>query len=180
MEERVESSINIVGTTIESLKYNLDEEHIKDMFTNILISDMTKDKKEKVLPAYIEIVKQLSSKGAVLLKTLRELHTRQLSVLMMRDSDRNTGSYRKINYVIVPYAGRTITPDLVSLDNLERLGLIKILNSTKITSEAQLCESTFNYVKNHYKSSSDGIITYEQGLFEVTDLGANFIDVCTR
>lgn len=60
MEERVESSINIVGTTIESLKYNLDEEHIKDMFTNILISDMTKDKKEKVLPAYIEIVKQLS------------------------------------------------------------------------------------------------------------------------
>lgn len=58
-EEIVESSVNIVGPTIENLKYNLDEEHIKDMFTNILISDMTKSMKSKVQPSFIEIVKQL-------------------------------------------------------------------------------------------------------------------------
>ena len=59
-ENLVPPKINILGPTIENLKYNLDTDYLKEMFTNILISDMDKTKQDRVLPSYIEIVKQFS------------------------------------------------------------------------------------------------------------------------
>ena len=60
----VNPRVNILGPTVEGLKYNLDEEYIKEMFTNILLSDMDNRKQSKVLPSYIEIIKQLSKEDA--------------------------------------------------------------------------------------------------------------------
>lgn len=70
-ENLIEPKINILGPTIEGLKYNLDEEHIKEMFTNILLSNMDNRKQSNVHPSFIPIVQQLSKADALLLKTLK-------------------------------------------------------------------------------------------------------------
>lgn len=179
-EEIVESSVNIIGPTIENLKYNLDEEHIKNMFTNILISDMTKSMKNKVQPSFIEIIKQLSNKDAKFIQTIRELQRVNISTLIIKDTNIQTNGYTIINYVLIPSPNRTITPDLITLDNLQRLGLIKIEPGKFIVGEEEMCKNTFNYVKNHYRASENSEISYDIGILEVTSLGRNFVEVCTR
>lgn len=73
-DKKVEPRLNILGPAVDLLKYNLDENYIKDIFVNLLTSEMNKDKQEKVLPSYIEIVKQLSQEDAKLLKELYEAY----------------------------------------------------------------------------------------------------------
>lgn len=179
-EEAVESSVNIIGPTIENLKYNLDEEYIKDMFTNVLVSDMTKSIKSKVQPCFIEIIKQLSNNDAKFIKTLRELQTISISTLVIKDTNIDNDSYSIINYVLVPSQNRSITPDLVTLDNLQRLGLIKIHFGKQILGEEEMCKNIFNYVKNKYKPRENSKITYDIAILEITNLGKDFIEVCTR
>lgn len=179
-EEIVESSVNIIGPTIENLKYNLDEEHIKDMFTNILISDMTKSKKNKVQPAFIEVVRQLSNKDAQFIKTLSELKKYSISTLVMKDTNIDTKGYTIINYVLVPSANRTITPNLITLDNLQRLGIIKIHLGKYVSGEEEFCKNIFKYVKTGYKPRQNSEITYELAITEITNFGKEFIEICTK
>lgn len=49
--------MNIMGPAVDILKYNLDEQHIKDIFVNIMSSEMNGEKQTKVLPSYIDIVR---------------------------------------------------------------------------------------------------------------------------
>jgi hypothetical protein len=131
-EKLVESSVNILGPTVEGLKYNLDEEHIKNMFMNILLADMNTDTKNKVLPAYVEIVKQLSPLDAVVFKKINDLKKTIMCARITFNILNSTKYY--------PNA----TPDLFvielcdladpfeissSLQNLERLKLISIFEN---------------------------------------------------
>ena len=68
----VEPRLSVVGPTIENLKYNMTEEQIRKMYENILIGELNEDIHSKILPAYIEIVKQLSKEDAVFLKSLKD------------------------------------------------------------------------------------------------------------
>lgn len=67
-ECQVEPSSYIALKGVNELNYCLEEKHIKEMFQNLLISDMDSRKQNKVLPAYIEIVKQLSKEDALFLQ----------------------------------------------------------------------------------------------------------------
>lgn len=63
-DKRTDPNISIWGNACDSLKWNLDEEHIKNAFVDILMADINKDTKSTVVPAFIEVIKQLSSADA--------------------------------------------------------------------------------------------------------------------
>lgn len=63
-EYQVEPSSYIALKGVNELNYSLEEDYIKEMFQNLLIADMDSRKQNKVLPAYIEIVKQLRIEDA--------------------------------------------------------------------------------------------------------------------
>jgi hypothetical protein len=48
---------NIVGPTLEGLKYTIDINELKAMFKQLLLSAMDKDVINKVHPSYVEIIK---------------------------------------------------------------------------------------------------------------------------
>lgn len=104
----------------------------------------------------------------------------QISTLVIKDVNVKTNGHKIINYVLVPSEHRTIIPDLITLDNLERLGLIKINEGVYFKSHKELCENAFNSVKNYYKAGEEGKIDYTQAIFEITSMGKIFIEVCTR
>ena len=64
LEEKIiepeELNINIEGNVMDRLKYNLDEDYLVEMYTNILISDMDSRTKNKCHVCFVEILKQLS------------------------------------------------------------------------------------------------------------------------
>ena len=71
-EYQVEPTSYIALKGVNELSYALDEEHLKEMFENLLIADMDSRKQSKVLSAYLEIIKQLNKDDAKLLKLLYE------------------------------------------------------------------------------------------------------------
>lgn len=173
-ENLVHPRVNILGPAIDGLKYNLDEEYIKEMFTNILVSDMNNKKQNKVLPAYIEIIKQLSKDDATFLKTLKEsssymngffcieLHNNDKYMLLnYSDNDGKLSDFNiiKLNSIIV--------------DNLLRLRLIEIPDRMFINEKVY--EKMFEII---HQPTIICAVRYTPRILSVTNFGRNFIDIC--
>ena len=174
-ENLISPRVNILGPTFDGLKYNLDEDHIKEMFTNILISDMDNRKQDKVLPSYIEIVKQLSKDDAVFLKTLKESssYSKGFYCLELNNSEK---------YILLKYTDNlecisnsdVIYLSNIIIDNLLRLRLINI-PSDRIFINSKV------YQKIYEIATSKSLITvgnYTPRMLSVTDFGKNFLDIC--
>lgn len=189
-DKRVNPRMNIMGPAVELLKYNLDENHIKDIFVNIMSNEMNSEKQEKVLPSYIEIVRQLSKKDALILKSLYELYKSKgkfqfvLDIIRVRPNDEKQG-YIDLDKYIIGNASKkdnivalhTIKLDPIVIDNLSRLELIKINDNSYIPGVDDY-EIGFNSIKNQYANLENYNIYYEKGIVQLTDYGLNFLNIC--
>lgn len=59
-QNRVECPVNILGPTLESLKYNIDEEYMQELFANLLSASMDKTKQSTVHPKYVRIISEMN------------------------------------------------------------------------------------------------------------------------
>lgn len=186
-DKRVEPRMNIMGPAVDVLKYNLDEEYIKEIFVNIMCSEMNTEKQDKVLPSYIDIVRQLSKNDAQMLKSIFELFKKNgkqqlvLDIVRARPNNSEYGYFDLDKYVI-DYDERygtlhTIKLDPVVIDNLSRLEIIKI-DEVKYITDKDDYEIGFNYIKNIYSNFEDFKVFYEKGILELTNYGINFLSVC--
>ncbi len=134
--------VNILGPTIDGLKYNLDEEYIKEMFTNILLSEMDNTKQSQVLPAYIEIVKQLSKDDAEFLENFngKDIDTFAVDILQYHIPS-SSGSF-SLDKILILSENHTIKLNKVVIDNLERVNILKIYDDRSIT-DSQLYDIRF-------------------------------------
>lgn len=189
-EKRVEPRMHIMGPAVELLKYNLDENYIKDIFINIMSSEMNKEKQEKVLPSYIEIVRQLSKDDSQLLKSFYDLYKskgkKQFLLDIIRAKQKNEEGYRELEKYVIGKAsnkeGSIVTLHAIKLnpiiiDNLCRLELIKIYNESYIPNVNDY-EIAFDSIKNNYSELEDYEIYYEKGILEITEYGMNFLNIC--
>ena len=172
--DKIEPSSYIALKGVNELVYSLDEEHLKEMFQNLLVSDMNKQKKNKVLPSYIEIIKQLSSDDANFLKTLKEsssfvrgffcieLHNND-KYLLLEYSD-NNGKLSDFNII-------KLNP--IIIDNLLRLRLIQIPD--KIFVNKKVYDKIYEIVQPPIMVN---VVQYTPRILSVTDFGKNFIDIC--
>ncbi len=183
----VNPRVNILGPAIEGLKYNLDEEYIKEMFTNILISDMNTEKQSKVLPSYIEIVKQLSRDDALILKFFKEnlpLNAPIVNAPILKlkyENVKDHGFYYFHNNLALIYnSSDFFTLPAITIDNLLRLKIITIDFSKQLSTSKY--EQVFQKIKasQNIQKDLENILkfTYFAGVLEITDFGKNFIDIC--
>lgn len=177
----IPARVNILGPTIDGLKYNLDEEHIKEMFTNILISDMDNRKQNKVLPAYIEIVKQLSKDDAEMLKFFKEKKIKNNPIIKLKYNLVNGGFIYVSNNIGLIYNNEDIVLDSIILDNLVRLKLID-LNFNEYRNDTSIYEKVFEKIqqRDEFKNLGSNVkdLGFSKGLIKLTDFGQNFIDIC--
>lgn len=181
----VEPRLSVVGPTIENLKYNMTEEQIRKMYENILIGELNEDIHSKILPAYIEIVKQLSKEDAVFLKSLKDTKKQQLSLLYVRLKNTTDSGYIEVEKIIVVHnnnnVGHTIKPNKIVLENLERLNIIKTNDDITLNGEETSVKNAFDYYRSHFDESllqKDLTLGYDIGMLEITEFGKNFIDIC--
>lgn len=59
-QNRVECPVNILGPTLEGLKYNIDEEYMQELFANLLSASMDKTKQSSVHPKYVKIISEMN------------------------------------------------------------------------------------------------------------------------
>lgn len=185
----VNPRVNILGPAMEGLKYNLDEKYIKEMFTNILLSDMDNRKQNKVLPSYIEIIKQLSKEDAEFLVLLKNFDENLCSISLKVKEQNSEGYFPLDKYIIYGYNHNSISNSTtfnisklnqLVIDNLIMHRLIEQKYDVYYTSATSNEQYTtlFNQVKNKYKLPSNQSLNYDKGLVRLTDFGKNFIDIC--
>ena len=185
----VNPRVNILGPAMEGLKYNLDEKYIKDMFTNILLSDMDNRKQCKVLPSYIEIIKQLSKEDAEFLILLKRFDGNLCSIAINVQEQNSEGYFSLDKYIIYGYNHKSISNtttfnisklNQLTIDNLIMHRLLEQDYDTYYTSPTANEQYTtlFDQVKGKYKLSSNQSLIYDKGLICLTDFGKNFIDIC--
>lgn len=183
-------NINILGPTLEALKYNLNEEYIKEMFTNLLLADINKDTKSDVSPAYIEIIKQLSSLDAKIISTILGVHDIGFyNLYEIKAYKTNSDKYsstevfaiRVINLESPIFIPKAIFIPAIVLDNLKRLGIMEVklisekvkdIFSTRI-SEALIEEEMFPKWKDREYGADIHLIYF-------TKFGRKFADICTN
>lgn len=169
---------SIIGPALEASKYYFDEEEIRELFANLIASSMDSTYNGLVQHSFVEIIKQLSPYDAKLFSCFdfREPYITRVYV------DKNKMHHYE-GYVDKLFIDDDF-PDYylnqISLENLIRLGLIKIeegtsLNNTSLyekyeslgnlCSELKLVYGQYNCIKKY---------------LEITALGKVFKEVCIK
>ena len=173
-KNRIEPTSYIALKSINELNYCLDENHLKEMFEALLISDMDNKKHDRVLPSYIEIIKQLSKEDAVFLKTLKDCssYTRGFFCIELNNKDKHILlEYSDINGKLSDF--NLIKLNSIIIDNLIRLRLIEIPDRIFVNQKVY----DKMYESLHQPTMLE-VINYTPRILSVTDFGKNFIDIC--
>lgn len=185
-KNRIEPTSYIALKSINELNYCLDEDHLKEMFENLLISNMDSRKQNKVLPAYIEIIKQLSKEDAKFLKLLYDYGPNIPSILL-KIKTKNVEGYNDLNsYIIYNYHKdenkntrySTLRLNNLVIDTLLMHRLIENTYDSYYPNTEEQYNTLFQSVSHYYKLEDTMSLTYDRGFVKLTELGKNFIDIC--
>ena len=129
-EKVVEPSLNIVARSLEAIKYNLDEEQIRDYFLNLLASSMNADKASAVHPSFVNKALELSAHDANIFNELYR-NGPSLPVVKVRIQEKSDDNSLFANgFENAKYLNKTITAgvdiyqhvlNLPSLNGIENL-----------------------------------------------------------
>lgn len=189
-DQLVEPKLSIVGPALEASKYYIEDEELRKMFAKLIVSSMDAELTDLSHPSFIEIIKQLSSVEALIIKHLSEhslLPYVELSFKSFGEDPMKLTSvepYTKIEGLDIDYYVMAS-----SLKNLDRLGLIKFTN-VKIAGDDTAIENIIhddifdsyheinNYMKENHLHLNTGNINIESGNIMLTTFGQRFSKIC--
>lgn len=187
-EEIITPKPNVAGPAIEALRYTGHEESLSDMYASLLASAMDKRVASGAHPAFVEIIKQLTSDEAKLIKYLLDPNAAfPLVTVKASDQDGSGGSWNiATNVSLLGENASVELPDYAPsyIDNLCRLGLIEIrenwsysdpIHYAALESSAKVL-ALKNLVELQYKKS----FSLKRGAVHLTSLGKLFGGVCIR
>lgn len=119
-----EPELSIIGPAIESSKFYISEENIRELFSNLIAAAMDDSKTNEIHHSFVELIKQMSPKDATLFKSLCNLDAIP-AVRYKAIKGINLGS-NFLSDVVIKNSPLTIADTEIALNNLERIGLLKI------------------------------------------------------
>lgn len=188
VENIIEPDLSIAGPTIESLKFSGHKEEISDMFAKLLSSSMNSKTSDSVHQSYVEIVRNLNSDEAKLLKVIVNkinIPFLNLSVKEVNAENKPTGGQKLVvRYFTTEIRSsgcQNLTRGATYLDNLKRLGLIEDIRGRYIVNnelyEAIKKEEITKAYIDTITSSGDEIV-FDKGMLSITDYGKGFCRIC--
>lgn len=125
-ENRIEPDVEVIGSTLESAKFRINKDEIRDMFSNLIVSAMDSSKANDIHPSFSEMIKMLSPLDAQNLYFL--YHGGDETISKIRVTNKEDDSYTDhFNHI---FLGNPECQDnnLIesSIDNLIRLKLVDV------------------------------------------------------
>lgn len=153
--------ISIIGPALEASKYYFDEKEIRDMFANLIASSLDSTYNGLVQHSFVEIIKQLSSQDAIFFKYLKDI-----KILNKLGNEYTFSSEDFPNP----------EPNIISLNNLKRLGLIDIRYNYEVY------DSTINLgtIRSTYLNRNNKLNTKTYIYCYITEFGKTFKKVCIK
>lgn len=174
-EKLTTPKINVLGPALEGLKYNLNEEELKEMFENLIVNSCNSDYSDTIHPRFAEIIKQLSSSDAILLKELSSDTSIVYPIVNIINKLENNYNIIFQNF----YNSKSLSIHKVpmALNNLQSLGIIKI-NFSEFISDTTVYDSITKTDFYTELARTYPNISYKKGMISFTALGENFARVC--
>ena len=127
----VEPKIFIAGPALQGLAFTHEEQELKEMYLNLLGASIDKRRSNIVHPAYVEIIRQLSSEEANILKDILSTNIPQVPISQIRDmkSHREYSVLQSyvLNIIDKETGDAKCIPEIVNMvDNFIRLGLVTV------------------------------------------------------
>ncbi|MCA0405806.1 MAG: DUF4393 domain-containing protein [Proteobacteria bacterium] len=123
-ENRVEADLRIAGPAMEAVRFAANEEDIQELFAALIANSMDSRHKGFIHPSYVDVVKQLSSTDAIIMKNIAS--SERIAIIKY---SAKTGSGK------IPVSPTIINPNFCSgidvyqvsqsIDNLSRLMIIQ-------------------------------------------------------
>lgn len=185
--QRCKPKVIIVGPVLEALKYTFDEQKLREMYINLLVSSMDTEEVKKVHPSFVEIIKQLSPSDAVFLNYLKR--TRKALI----DYEFQLGDYGGFfgqNLILVRDKHRDGDIE-ANINNYIRLGIFEKISTDRDSSDFEFDEVekiAFNKCKSETKEDFEHEFSEEElhnafrckyYWLQLTSLGENFVATCT-
>lgn len=195
-EKRTEPKFSVAGPALEASKFYIEEDELRSMFAKLIAASANTDYKDSTIPAFVEIIKQLSSFDAQNLKELKDINNNGpanvAGKIKLVDSENNTSNTVIENYIpLSNFNGKTYSRYAVSIDNLQRLGLIKLNHGTSLANQKyhddllnlDLYKDALSELADYQEKGEnsyflDKEIKMTEATWKFTDFGNLFINCC--
>jgi len=185
-EDIIIPDATIAGPLLESLKYTGHKEELQEMYANLLASAMNKNSADNAHPSFVEIIKQLTSDEAILIKYLSKRKEYPLVVSTKNTNKTSTGRFSRFglhgrnennNEKIVSDFNIIAKEKLIDynkmiLDNLLRLKILEIQSTTN----QSLDDDFFSSFRGEKGETTLKIEIKNKIMF--TEFGQSFINTC--
>ncbi len=177
-ENIVEPKASIAGPALQNLAFSHEEPNLKDMYLSLLSSAMNSEKNDDAHPAFVEIIKQLTSEEARLLPLfLKDDLPKPIGRVVYKHE--KTGfkvdGYKHIlNLTVgtVHYHNKHL-PSFV--DNWLRLGIVEVMYDTWMKEDRyEQLNSRSEYINNNLSLGEEYTKSLGKGIIRRTTFGAQF------
>lgn len=183
---------------MQAITYSMDCDELKNMYAKLLAKAINVDEKDKVHPAYVEIIKQMSPLDAMSLKFIQENGRTTVPMCNIRWQKKSGeswtgfrlfrlerhGGYLYRHLLMASEDGYSEKDITVSFENLARLGLIMIHDDMQIDREhykdfedSRIVIACIEAMKNR-PDSDENEVALLPGAAEITALGKAFSAIC--
>jgi len=175
---------NIAGPALEGLKYTGHDEKLRELFSNLLATSMDSITSALAYPSFVEIIKQMTSDEARLVKLFNK--NRPLPLINLRFESNFSGVggvdiFRNFSNLGEEAKCERVDMVPVYFDNLCRLGIIEIPPTFEYTAPG-IYEPLENDPKvrdiiKRMESPDKNVIIDRKGI-RITQLGGVFLNAC--
>lgn len=170
---------NVAGPAIEALRYVGYDDSLRELYANLIATAMDKETVSKAHPGYVEILKNLTSDEALILRVY--LVTNSIPAINIKGTAEN-GNYnlhwRYFNHIdkLVALAYPQLIPSYI--DNLIRLGILEVPSFVSLAQSSvyELLELDPNIEKSLADIVDNGKeVIFERLVIRLTVFGAQFV-----
>jgi hypothetical protein len=181
-EHIIEPKSSIAGPTLQGLAFTHEEENLRDMYLNLLTTSMDGRAASLAHPAFVEIIKQLDSEDARLIKDVLQ-STNPIAIAQIhRKSTKDSGYFIVFQHLLDLKDPTTSTPIEnpqlpAMIDNWIRLGLVEVAYDAFLVAPDSYAwaEQRPEYLRLSTPVQPDGTaLEIQKGLLQRTELGKRF------
>ena len=148
-EHQQDPKLSLIGPALESTKYYVEEEELRNLFVNLIAKSMDDRYNDDVNHAFVEIIKQLSPIDAYVLKKINITTLPVASyALPLTEGKVDLSDYYLLDDI---FDESQIS---ISLINLKRLGLIDLPEGTYLTDSTRYEDFSRNKYYKYYESNN--------------------------
>lgn len=177
---------NVVGPALESLRYTGNNDLLSELFANLIANAMDKETTKKAHPGFVEIIRNLTSDEALLIKQFEANIYEPIVDIKLKHKTGDKGEHNLLeNFSVLGEEAGCTYLDLVPsyIDNLIRLGILSIPPNRHLVGKNaydKLFETNrYKEVSRRYETEYTSVIQIKKYI-ELSRYGIQFRQACVE